>query len=162
MANDNPTLDTFYENWQKYQDQLKGAIAPLTTEQLALRAAPDLRTVGEIATHIIGARVGWFTRLMGEGDEEVATLGGWDGPGEPVRQAAELVQGLDQSWALMAEALGRWSPADMAYVFEGERGGEPYALSRSWVIWHLIEHDLHHGGELSITLGMHGVTAIDL
>jgi uncharacterized damage-inducible protein DinB len=30
------------------------------------------------------------------------------------------------------------------------------------VVWHLIEHDLHHGGELSLTLGMHGVAAPDI
>jgi hypothetical protein len=30
------------------------------------------------------------------------------------------------------------------------------------MIWHLIEHDLHHGGELSFTLGMHRLTAIPI
>jgi uncharacterized damage-inducible protein DinB len=27
------------------------------------------------------------------------------------------------------------------------------------VVWHVMEHDLHHGGELSLTLGMHGMAA---
>jgi uncharacterized damage-inducible protein DinB len=30
------------------------------------------------------------------------------------------------------------------------------------VVWHLIEHDLHHGGEISQILGSHGVSALDL
>jgi hypothetical protein len=30
------------------------------------------------------------------------------------------------------------------------------------VVWHLIEHDLHHGGEVSLILGMHGLGAPDL
>jgi hypothetical protein len=30
------------------------------------------------------------------------------------------------------------------------------------VIWHLIEHDLHHGGELSFSLGMHNLAAPDI
>jgi uncharacterized damage-inducible protein DinB len=30
------------------------------------------------------------------------------------------------------------------------------------VLWHLIEHDLHHGGELSFVLSMHGLTALQL
>jgi len=30
------------------------------------------------------------------------------------------------------------------------------------VIWHLIEHDLHHGGEIALTLGLHGLAAPDL
>jgi uncharacterized damage-inducible protein DinB len=40
--------------------------------------------------------------------------------------------------------------------------GKMYEVSRAWVIWHLIEHDLHHGGEISLTLGMHGLHAIDI
>jgi hypothetical protein len=32
-------------------------------------------------------------------------------------------------------------------------------LSRAFILYHLMEHDLHHGGELSLTLGMHGLTS---
>ncbi len=28
--------------------------------------------------------------------------------------------------------------------------GEDQTYTRQWVIWHLIEHDLHHGGELPL------------
>jgi hypothetical protein len=41
----------------------------------------------------------------------------------------------------------------------------PYAptpITRQWVIWHLIEHDLHHGGEISLTLGMYGLVAPEI
>jgi uncharacterized damage-inducible protein DinB len=30
------------------------------------------------------------------------------------------------------------------------------------VIWHLVEHDLHHGGEISQILGSHRVPALNL
>jgi uncharacterized damage-inducible protein DinB len=30
------------------------------------------------------------------------------------------------------------------------------------VLWHVLEHDLHHGGELSLALGMHGLPALDV
>ena len=29
-------------------------------------------------------------------------------------------------------------------------------MTRAWIVWHLIEHDLHHGGEISQSLGMIG------
>ena len=47
------TLATFYENWKSYQDHLKDALAPLTPEQMAQRPGQGLRTVGEIAAHIV-------------------------------------------------------------------------------------------------------------
>jgi uncharacterized damage-inducible protein DinB len=66
MAEENFTLTKFYESWQAYQDHIKAALAPITAEQLALRAAPHLRSIGENAQHIIGCRAGWFTYTLGE------------------------------------------------------------------------------------------------
>jgi hypothetical protein len=66
MSEGNFTLDIFYRSWKEYQDNLKRAIAPLTREQLALRAAPDLLSVGEIVAHLISSRVHWFGNFMGE------------------------------------------------------------------------------------------------
>ena len=54
-----------------------------------------------------------------------------------------------------------WTPADWAQTFPNDLPSDP-PYSRHWIIWHLIEHDLHHGGEISLTLGMHGLTAPDL
>lgn len=94
MADDNVTLDTFYNGWELYQDHLKSSIAPLTAEQLAIRPAPDLRSIGEIAAHIIGCRAYWLTDFLGEkGDTYVNGLAQWDTKDAPARTAAELVQG---------------------------------------------------------------------
>ena len=162
MAEDNATLTTFYKSWQTYQNNLRDALALLTAEQLTLRAAPDLGSLGEIAAHIIAARTHWFTSFLAEDWADAAPMTHWDDPGAPVRSAADLVQGLDRSWALMATALDRWDSAAMAQTFVRERRGQRSELSRGWVIWHLLEHDLHHGGEISLILGMHGLHAPDI
>lgn len=41
-------------------------------------------------------------------------------------------------------------------------GEERPARSRQWIIWHVLEHDIHHGGELSSILGAHGLAAVNL
>lgn len=98
MAEDNFTLTTFYDNWKEYQDHIKAAIAPLTTEQLALEAAPHLRTVGQLALHIIGCRAGWFTYTMGEDwGPEAKAYTEWDARGAPMRTPAEMVEALDRT-----------------------------------------------------------------
>ncbi len=33
---------------------------------------------------------------------------------------------------------------------------------RGWVVWHVMEHDVHHGGEISQILGSHGLSGLDL
>ncbi len=153
------TLETFYANWEKYQNNLAQAIAPLMTEQLALRAAPNLRSVGELARHIAITRASWFHRAMGEKGDEIARIANMPWEDSSPQSAAELVRLLETTWQFMKARLDRWTPEDMAYVFRGQRQGRDYALAREWVIWHLIEHDLHHGGELSFTLGMNGLQA---
>jgi uncharacterized damage-inducible protein DinB len=162
MTEQQTSLITFYKGWDAYQQHLIKAIAPLSNEQLTLRAAPHLRSIGEIATHIIGARTRWFHNLMGEGGEDIASLTRWDREGMPVRTAAELVEALNTSWQLVESCLTRWQVADLEQTYTGSYGDEPYTLTRQWVIWHLIEHDLHHGGELSLTLGVYGLEAPDL
>ncbi len=163
MTEDTATLAVFYKGWHDYQELLVKAIAPLTPAQLALSAAPGgLRTIDTIVRHIIAARARWFHDLMEVGDEEFAQLGRWDREGLPERTAEELVAGLETTWHVMQETLASWTPADMLHSYQNDPGDEPATFTRQWVIWHLIEHDLHHGGEVSLTLGMHGLTAPDL
>ncbi|MBV8694236.1 MAG: DinB family protein [Chloroflexi bacterium] len=162
MAEDHTSLATIYKGWDVYQQHLVQAIAPLSLEQLALHAAPHLRSVGMIAAHIVSARVGWFHMVMGEGSTDLAPLAIWQRANEAVRSASELVNGLERSWQMMQDALARWSTADLEYIFQGTWQGQEYSFSRQWIIWHVIEHDLHHGGELSFSLGMHNIAAIDI
>lgn len=157
------TVAPYYKGWETYQNLLITAIEPLTDEQLALRAAPNLRSIGENMQHIIGCRARWFHMFMGEGGDDMAAIMVWDRADAPARSASELASGLKQTMQLIQASLARWTPADLEYVFKGTHPhyGD-YSLSRQWVIWHVIEHDLHHGGEVSFMLGMHGLTAPDL
>jgi uncharacterized damage-inducible protein DinB len=160
MAAENFTLTTFYSNWKEYQNHIKAAVAPLTAEQLALEAAPHLRTVGQLALHIIGCRAGWFTFVLGEDwGAEGKAYAEWDARGAPARTPAEMTEALDRTWQGMSECLARWNDDDMRQTFEDDWDGKIVHLSRAWIVWHVMEHDLHHGGELSLTLGMHGIPA---
>ena len=162
MDDTNVTLAIIAEGWQAYQAKMVEAVAPLTPKQLALRAALDLRTIEELTRHIIGVRAGWFHNILGEGDEVFGAYHEWDQPSAPVRTAVELVNGLAATWQVMQAALARFTPDVFAAVVTGERKGRAFAYRRGWVVWHVIEHDLHHGGEIGYSLGMHGLKAPDL
>lgn len=155
-------LIAVYNGWQVYQQKLVQAVAPLTPEQLELRAAPHLRSIGMLIAHIIATRAGWFHRVMGEGEPELEQISDWDEEWAEQRSAAELVQGLEVTWQTVWGCLERWTTAELEHVYRPERAGKTYTFTRQWVIWHVIEHDLHHGGELGFSLGMHGLEAPDL
>lgn len=163
MQPNQSTLDVIYENWRGYNDKLRAAVAPLTDEQLNLQPAPRMWPLGQILQHIISVRVGWFSGTLQESDEEIDAYMEWGQRDSPSRSAAELARGLDETWAFIESCLQRWTPEDRAMTFPDEgNDGRIYDVSRSWVIYHLLEHDLHHGGEVSLILGMNGLQGPDI
>jgi uncharacterized damage-inducible protein DinB len=155
-------LSTIYKGWEDYQGLLIKALAPLSPAQLELRTAANERTIGTIAAHIVGARTRWFLQAIGEGNQNLAPMKGWGRDDDSPHTAAELVNGLEATWQMIREAVDRWTPDQFAEPISREWRGETSTFTRQWVIWHLIEHDLHHGGEISLTLGTHGLQAPDL
>ena len=162
MSETSEVLAFFAQGWQNYQNQLSIALARLSPEQLALRAAPGLRSIDELARHVIAVRAGWFHYNLGEGNEDFGSFQKWDEPGSLPRSVDELVSGLEKTWQVMQEVLGRYTLKDLQSTVEDEWEGQIYTYTRAWVIWHVIEHDLHHGGEIAYSLGMHGLTAPDI
>ena len=156
------TLTEIVRNWREFQQLIVAVVRPLTADQLALAVAPHQRTAAMITAHIVAARVYWLGHMLGIGGSEVAVFRTWDDDGQPVRSAAEFVGGLETSWQLLEQGVNTWSTADLHEPLMRVRRGGEFRFTRMWVIWHLIEHDVYHGGELSLTLGMHDVTGIDL
>jgi uncharacterized damage-inducible protein DinB len=99
---------------------------------------------------------------MGEGNSDLAPMVAWDEDGEPPRSAAELVAGLETTRQMIQDALARWTFANLEQVFPHPSREDWPARSRQYIIWHVLEHDIHHGGELSSILGAHGLAAVDL
>src|SRR5260221_6074654 len=108
MSETSETLAFFTQGWQNYQNQLSIALARLSPEQLALRAAPDLRSIDELARHVIAVRAGWFNYNLEEGDENFGAFNRWARPGSLPRSSAELVNGLVKTSQVMHEVMERY------------------------------------------------------
>ncbi len=162
-------LITFYQGWETYQQSLVETIAPLSSEQLALPVAPHHWTIGMVAQHMVADRVWWFQLWMGEGSPDLAPIAHWDPADkeeQPALKADELVAGLESTWGMIAEALARWTPADLGHVFSppaslSEAGRSIFGeRTLQWIVWHVLEHEIHHGGELSLALGELGLQGV--
>jgi uncharacterized damage-inducible protein DinB len=152
-------LSTCYRGWESYQVSLTRTVARLTPEQLAWKPTPEHRSGGELVHHIIEGRVSWIDHFLGEGSTQVVVH-----PLTPAghESAAELVRGLQASWQTIAHALAGWSTADLAHTYPITYKEKHYLLTRQWVIWHVLSHDMHHGGELTLMLGMQGIAVPEL
>lgn len=162
------TLMSIFSGWEGYQHSLVSAIAPLSRENLLYRPAPDQRSVGEIAAHIAFGRIDWFHRMSAPGAAElVAEAAPWWKPWGSVdksveESAAEIVRWLNASWGMIEANLNAWTPDDLAWTYHQPYGGKTYAVSRQWVIWRILSHDIHHGGQLTVLLAAQGIDLPEL
>ena len=156
------TLEVIYENWRGYQEKLRDCVAPLTAAQLSLQPAPHMWPLGQILQHIISVRAGWFSGTLQDEDAAMSAYMAWGQRESPARSGAELARGLDETWAFIETRLQRWTADDCVKTFPDEWEGQVTYVSRSWVIYHVLEHDLHHGGEVALILGMNGLRTLNL
>ncbi len=184
MSTDALSLMTVFEGWDSHQIALTRAVAPLTADQLTYRPAPHLRSVGEIASHISLGRLSWFHRMGAPGSAELARqIAPWESEKADtenlaalrrwmdaifqqeaaiVTNPAEQMRWLEATWQMIETTLKTWTVADLAQTYRHLYQGTMYSVSRQWTLWRIMEHDLHHGGELAILLGMQGIEIPDL
>jgi hypothetical protein len=58
--------------------------------------------------------------------------------------------------------LDTWTPEMLAESVEREYDGRRSAHSRASILQRILTHEAYHCGELSQTLGIHGLPQIDL
>jgi len=159
-------LSAVYAGWDAFQTDLLAAVSPLSPEQWALPVAPTHWPIDRLVEHIVADRAWWFYGWMGEEGPGVAEIARWEEDGQPTRSPAELIAGLEATWELVKGTLARRTVADLAYAFdppanmpEDERQfwGQ---RTRQWILWHVLRHDIHHGGELALGMGGYDLPTI--
>ncbi len=160
MASSPRALGYVYEGWEGYNRSLVNAISNLSEEQLAFKSCPDMRGVGELAWHIADGRVDWFQRINPEPCKPLrAEIESREGT--PL-SSAQIVAWFSKTWQMVEATLALWTVDDLPVTFEQPYQGKVFAVSRQWVIWRIMAHDIHHGGQLSEMLAIQGVFPTEL
>ncbi len=167
-------LETIFDGWQGYNTSLINAIRPLSAEQLSFRPMPDANSIGEIIQHLCAGRITWFVRMDAPksaalAEDVIDWIEDADGNQHVEDQtladetnAADLVLWLERTWAMIDATLAAWSVDDLAKTYRHTWNGNTYANSYQWTLWRIMSHDIHHGGEVSLMLGMQGIEAFEL
>lgn len=138
------------EVWQHMQDELVRLVELLDEAQMNMRIAPNVRTLGEQAEHIVRGRALWVHMVVD--DPSLEPMMNWDEPDDPPRSAAEVVAGLQHTWQILRayiEPSTTDDPSVPSIVSEQEKDGLR-------TVWGMIDHDLCHAGELALMLGVLG------
>ena len=161
------TIRRFYDRWPQYHRRLTGVVGAMTDEQLAIRSAPDRDPIWAVVGHTAAARTYWLCHVAGEPGADgtpwpTADDEGWEDDLSRPRTASELVWALDSTWAVVDGVLDRWTPELLDEPIERRWGATVQVHTRSSILQRLLTHEAYHCGELSQTLGIHGLPQIDL
>jgi len=161
------SIRRFYDRWPQYNRRLTDVIAAMSEEQLGVRPAANLWPVWATVGHTAGARAYWLCAVAGEPGADTTpfadpTGAGWEDELAHPRTAPELVEALDTTWALVDRVLDSWTPEMLDETIERAYGDQRQLHSRASILQRLLTHEAYHCGELSQTLGIHGLPQIDL
>jgi len=149
-----------YEGWEGYNLSLVKAVEPLGPEQLAFSSTSEMRSVGEVFLHIGDGRVDWFQRLNAPFSKDLRSK--IESRTSPPSTGKELASWLNDTWRMVEATLAQWTVHDLQETFVQPYQGKTYAVSRQWVIWRIMAHDIQHGGQLSELLAMQDIFPTEL
>lgn len=162
------SLRVIYDRWPQYHRRLTEVVAAMTDDQLAIRPALDRWPIWATVGHTASARVYWLCDVLGESGGEgtpwpsgVGELG-WEDHLDHPRDAGELVHALESSWVVVAGVLDRWTPKMLTDEVDRWLGDVRQVHTRASILQRLLTHEAYHCGELSQTLGIHGLPQIEL
>jgi uncharacterized damage-inducible protein DinB len=79
-----------------------------------------------------------------------------------LRSASVLTDWLVLTWQPIQRLLNEWTVDDLFRTYLHRFRGTDYLVSHQWTVWRIMSHDIHHGGQLAIMLGIQGIEAIEL
>jgi uncharacterized damage-inducible protein DinB len=154
-----------FDRWPQYNRRFTERVAEMTDAQLACRPSAKHWPIWAIVGHTAGSRVYWLCHVFGEpGSETTPFTGpygeGWEDDLDHPRSAAELVDAMTSTFALVERCLDGWSFDSLSETVERMYGDQRQLHDRASVLQRMLTHEAYHAGEISQTLGQHGLDEI--
>jgi uncharacterized damage-inducible protein DinB len=142
--------------WRTVREYLYQALDKLTDEQLAFRPREGLWSLHETVCHIAGTENAWFgVRITHEFNNWAeADFHPADYP-----RVADLKALLEQVHTRIEAIYAEDADQKLKEVIDLPWGEK---TTQQWIVWHVLEHEIHHRGEIFLMLGLLGLRAPDI
>ena len=145
----------FFSHWNQIRAGLLSTIEAFDDDELYMVPFEGSRSIGQIMLHIAGAEDGWLRHVVTHELDEWPDLYILDN----FQDKVSILQTLDQVHSRSLEYLSKLNISDLNQKVKTPWGKE---TSLHWIVWHIIEHEIHHRGELSLILGYLGREGLDV
>jgi len=147
--------EDIFAHWKLVRRGLIEIVEKFQEEDLHFSPFESAWSVGEILLHIANAEQGWFRyAVTGEFD---AWPGGHTLEHYPTFESIKSLLTDVHDWT--ESYISRMSLEDYQRVVDLPWDEQ---IHLGWIIWHVLEHEIHHRGELSLILGILGREGLDV
>lgn len=145
-----------FKHWSEVRQGLLAALDTITDAQMDFTPREGLWSLRQTVIHIAGAEDGWFRYVV------THELSGW---GDADYQAGDYptlpdVKKLLYDVHTRVEAMFNQAADDKMKEPVKLPWGPTISLEE--VVWHVLEHEIHHRGEVYLMLGLMGIEAPDV
>jgi uncharacterized damage-inducible protein DinB len=148
-------LSEIFSHWKQVREDLLSTIDKFDDEELSFVPFESSRSAGQIMLHIGDAEDGWFRRVI---SQEIDEWPDFDLDYYPTTESIKTK--LNEIHDRTEMLLGSLELDDLDRVIQSPWSEHRFTLG--WIIWHVLEHEIHHRGELSLILGMLGREGLDV
>ncbi len=143
-----------FSHWEQVRFDLLATLDGFKEAELAYQPFKNSWSVGQIALHIADCADNW---LHGVVRGEITPWVFYDFQDHPTR--GEIKKILELSYRKTCSFLESLEENDLDVLYTTPHG-EKFSLY--WIIWHVLEHEIHHRGELSLIHGLLGREGLDV
>jgi uncharacterized damage-inducible protein DinB len=146
-------LSEMFAHWEQVRSDLLKTIDKFSEEELTFAPFEGAWPVGQIMLHIADCEDNWLHGVVRGEFKPWVWYSFEEFPGK-----ADILDMLSKARARTVPFLESLDEHNLDDKFTVE--GEEYTLK--WIIWHVLEHEIHHRGELSLILGILGRKGLDV
>ena len=148
-------LAKVFSHWDQIRKDLISIVDLFNDDEMDYVPFPNFWSVQEILLHIANTEEGWFQYVVRRDFDqwpEVYLV-------EDYRNKDVVKAKLSEVYKSTMEYLSILKIDDLENNIDLP-GVEQ--LQFGWIIWHVLEHEIHHRGELSLILGLLGHEGLDV
>lgn len=145
-----------FKHWKDVRESLYRALDSLSSDQLAFCPREGLWSLHETVCHIAGMEDTWFRyyvtgemRSWKEADYKPADF--------PTPEALKDL--LETVHARVVALYAEDADSKLKEVVALPWGPK---VEQGWVVWHVLEHEIHHRGEIYLMMGLIGIEPPDV
>ena len=143
-------LSDLFFHWEVVRRQMVEAVSRLSQEQLDWLPTNGKNSIADLLRHIAETEIWWFGVVV-QGNKGLGDVSRNDAP-----DLQSILRVLENSHEYVADILGRESTDSWDTRIFTLPDNEKLTLR--WIVWHTIEHEMRHRGQIFMLMRLQEIT----